>query len=193
MRMSWIAQLKCKAGSGFYLIKVGVFIISIIIISSIYLFLYGLHRSLSILHSCACHRFACVFLMQRTQALHMCWSHHSWITLSTRTPILKKKIRHMRTHWCAWCALSGSVELQMGCSHQSSQQDIWLSRCFYHGQVGAAASPCYTGCETPEERSWKCVLAMHQWFFFSLLIFFVKKPKLQVLFLIQYTGQICSV
>lgn len=65
-------QLKCKAGSGFYLIKVGVFIISIIISSSIYLFLYGLHRSLSILHSCACHRFACVFLMQRTQALHMC-------------------------------------------------------------------------------------------------------------------------
>lgn len=72
----------------------------------------------------------------------------------------------MRTCWYAWCAVSGSVELQMGCSHQSSQQDIWLSRCFHHGQVGAAASPCYTGCETPEERHWKCLLAMHQWFFF---------------------------
>lgn len=191
MRMSWIAQLKCKAGSGFCLIKVGVFIISIIIIISIYLFVYGLHRSL--------------FILVHAIVLHVCFwcsahKHYICVDLTIHEslcqhalPYLKKKIRHMRTHWCAWCALSGSVELQMGCSHQSSQQDIWLSRCFHHGQVGAAASPCYTGCETPEERSWKCVLAMHQWFFFSLLIFFVKKPKLQVLFLILYTGQICSV
>ncbi len=54
---------------------------------------------------------------------------------------------------CVHCleAAHLAVELQMGCSHQSSQQDVWLSRCFHHGQVGAAASPCYPGCETSEE------------------------------------------
>lgn len=54
------------------LLKLVYLLVVLLLLLVFYLFLYGLHRSLSILHSCACHRFACVFLMQRTQALHMC-------------------------------------------------------------------------------------------------------------------------
>lgn len=75
-------------------------------------------------------------------------------TKNLRTHIhTRTDVYHMRCLESAQLA----VDLQMGCSHQSSQQDIWLSRCFHHGQVGAATSPCYPGCETPEEMRWKRV------------------------------------
>lgn len=87
---------------------------------------------------------------------HFFWHKH------THTQTQRKKFEkhtHMHTHKrkhkcaCVHCleAAHLAVELQMGCSHQSSQQDVWLSRCFHHGQVEAAATPCYPGCETSEE------------------------------------------
>lgn len=111
---------------------------------------------------CARHDFAHELVMQhtRTHTLCMCWWHCSWITQSTHKKTSHSRRRththiHTSTNVCRVRCLEAAqlaVELQMGCSHQSSQQDVWLSRCFHHGQVGAAASPCYPGQETPEER-----------------------------------------
>ena len=122
-----------------------------------------------VLHFTFCIQWFCMwFWFYKMQAKHMCWSHHSWITLLTH----RYRIREMHTHKTAHgvhCleAAHFAVELQMGCCHQSSQQDIWLSRCFHHGQAGEVASPWYPGFETPEKRRWKCVCWRCIWGFFT--------------------------
>lgn len=85
----------------------------------------------------------------------------------------KKKVlfRYKHAHMClvctAWKQITWLGNLQIGSSHQSSQQDIWPSCCFHHGSVGGSSQSQPYWHKTSEKGRWRIRCVSDQLMTFS--------------------------